>query len=368
MPIIVECFRCRRRLEARDEWAGRRVRCPGCGETLTIAPPAAAKQARAALPVATPIGPPPAQPAGYSAAPSAHPAPRDGLTDLLEVAASAAPAPTVPRRAAKSAPPAKCVPRGKRRRKSGSNKTLFVSIGSLAGIGTLVLCCGGGLILLGPAKDAVREAAIRAKLRSAAARGEPIPAVLAPPPDAKLAEPGAPSGPVWKPESRFADQLATNTVAFDRYYLCLPPGFMAPEPPLKGNLLGATESTWAWGGPPHPNGCHSVCMASVCDFTIPPQRFVGDLEAQLAQLVSQLRKRKVLSELQVAPAERGQIDGKQFIRTRFTGIRYGAPIQGLLLIAFTGDRMLELECTSFAVPGDPDFGLLEAALLTLCER
>ncbi|HXT60224.1 MAG TPA: hypothetical protein VN699_16405, partial [Pirellulales bacterium] len=73
-------------------------------------------------------------------------------------------------------------------------------------------------------------------------------------------------------------------------------------------------------------------------------------------------------EFQAATAERGQIDGKQFIRSRFSGVLHGASVNGFVLIALEGNRMLQFEGTSFALPGEPDFGLLEAAFLTFREQ
>lgn len=40
MPIDLPCTGCRRRLSVRDEFAGRQVRCPGCGAMVYAVPPA----------------------------------------------------------------------------------------------------------------------------------------------------------------------------------------------------------------------------------------------------------------------------------------------------------------------------------------
>ncbi|HXT58274.1 MAG TPA: hypothetical protein VN699_06545, partial [Pirellulales bacterium] len=41
MTIVVECGVCGRRSGAKDEWVGRQLKCPGCGQKLLIQGPAA---------------------------------------------------------------------------------------------------------------------------------------------------------------------------------------------------------------------------------------------------------------------------------------------------------------------------------------
>src|SRR6185312_10343736 len=60
------------------------------------------------------------------------------------------------------------LPLPKRTRKSGSNKTLFIVLGSLAGVGLLVVCGGIGMAVLLPAIQAARQAALRAQAGSGA--------------------------------------------------------------------------------------------------------------------------------------------------------------------------------------------------------
>lgn len=45
MPIRVKCPKCERMLTAKDESAGRPVRCPGCGQVLRLPGPAAEQPA-----------------------------------------------------------------------------------------------------------------------------------------------------------------------------------------------------------------------------------------------------------------------------------------------------------------------------------
>ena len=50
MPVSFRCDACQKPLRVNDERAGRRIRCPACGEAVTVPTPAAA-EARAAVPV-----------------------------------------------------------------------------------------------------------------------------------------------------------------------------------------------------------------------------------------------------------------------------------------------------------------------------
>ena len=51
MPISVSCPFCAKALRVKDEWAGRRAKCPNCGETFMVE--AAPAQSAAGSPVAT---------------------------------------------------------------------------------------------------------------------------------------------------------------------------------------------------------------------------------------------------------------------------------------------------------------------------
>ncbi len=352
MPIVAECPHCSRRLEAKDEWAGRQVRCPGCGTALALPAPARPSGA-AAQPFATPV-----QRAPFA---QTRPAARDGIMDLLEEAASAPAAPPL-RPAASIVAPAK-----RRGKTSGLNKTRFVAFGALAGVGLAVLCCGIGVALIGPALDAGLKFGIRAKAREIAAKGAQIPVVLAPPPGSVLAEPGPPSGPAWAPDPRFAAQLKAN-FAFDRYLLQAPADFVIPTPPSTQELLGTKAQNWFWASQPLPNGGRNLITAEVLEFTVAPQRFVNDLEAELTQRLSWNRKPGAFSEFEHTPGERGQIAGIQFIRSNFSGLRKGDRIYGVLLIAMDGNRMLELQGHWHVAPGTPEYQVLEAVLLSFRKR
>src|SRR5438270_8920383 len=70
MPVSFGCHNCGKQLQARDEFAGRRLKCPGCGTILTIpggaaaAPPPPARAVFHDEPAPPPPPPPsPAAPA-----------------------------------------------------------------------------------------------------------------------------------------------------------------------------------------------------------------------------------------------------------------------------------------------------------------
>lgn len=374
MAIVVECPHCGRQSGAKEEWVGRSVRCPGCGQAVLIADPAApplpVRPPLEARPVpgrsaaAQPARARPAQGSRPSQTPaSALPAGRQGaesggILDLLD-AASIPPTTGAP---PGGNPPG--VPSSRHRRKKSSKRSLPVLLGLLAGGGLLVLCCGIGTALLSPsARDAIRETAILYKAREAAERGGAIPVFLAPPPGATLAAPAAPTGPVWSPAPQLARQLTTNAT-FDRYSLQLPAGFVVAAPPFSTELLGVKAQDWFWRSQPDANGHRRVFSAEVLQFTITPQRFVGDLEAALNQCISWKQRGGAVTGLQAAPGERGQLDGKQFMRARFSGFMHALPVRGCVFVCMDGDRMVTLEMFCFDAPGAAAYEELEAAALT----
>lgn len=69
MAISVQCPGCRKPLKARDELAGKRVKCPACGNSVTVA----AAGPRRDVPQAVPTVPRPAEPQPPALAPRHHP-------------------------------------------------------------------------------------------------------------------------------------------------------------------------------------------------------------------------------------------------------------------------------------------------------
>src|SRR6185437_14336343 len=333
-----------RRSGAKDEWVGRQLKCPGCGQKLLIQGPAApaasqppqargpqpprstpatAPQARPATARPAQAKPPQARPAPAQP-PQARPAPTrqpsrqaapggprqappppagDGILDLLggDFAADLGGAGLGPMAGGAAGNPLGLPP--KRTRKSGSNKTLFIVLGSLAGVGLLVVCGGIGVALLLPAVQAARQAALRSQARNGATSATPV-------------------GPVWAPDPSIAGQLTTNA-AFDRYNVQLPAGFnVAPAPPTP-TQPGVKTQGWMWMSQPQPNGSHGIFSAYIADISNPLHLSLGSLEAALAGEMALMRKEPSISNFRDQPGERGQLAGKPFIRARFSASTQG---------------------------------------------
>ncbi len=337
MSIVVVCPSCSHRSGAKEEWIGRSVRCPGCGQKVLIAgdaPPQSAAEPRRAIPL--------------QAAP---------VNDLSELLGAAAP---LPNGYGGSLPAA---PLAKRRRNSGSNKTLFVVLGLCAGLGLLLLCGGIGLAMLLPAVRAARDAVVRKQLRDAADRGAPIPVVLAPPADSAPFEASPLIGPIWQPDPNLERQLTTG-VSFDRCACQLPAGFALARPPEKTDMSTAAAQTWFWVSPPRADGSRNVFSFEVQTFKLMPQRFAGDLEAELSQRIRWHNRNGEYAQWKEEPLERGQLGGIPFVRGRYSGVINGVPTHRICLIAMHHDRMLELQAICREPPESLEYQLLDAAVLT----
>lgn len=355
MPIIIDCVRCRRRLESRDEWAGRQVKCPGCGETLTILPPAVALKARGTPPAATPVELPQARPAGYSAAPPGHARPRDGLTDLLEGAATAS-APAIRRSAAKSASGAKG------RRKSNSKATALIWLGS--SVGFLVVCGGLGLAFLIPFVRGFRTAAARAEADRAAKRLSPLANPTAVP--AVGEEPAAASGSIWTPNDQLLNQLPVNA-AFDRYSMRLPTGF---TPTLSGQKIILKEGAgraWFWNSPLRESGPRQALVVMLAEYPTAPKGGISELEKTVRELASSWSKTAANSRQLGGRSETGQLAGKLFVRFRFQRLIGHETMFCTALGAFDGNRVLTILTLSPDRPETLDYQLLDAATLTFTQ-
>jgi predicted Zn finger-like uncharacterized protein len=129
MPIVVSCPSCSARFNAKDEWAGRKAKCPKCGTVLTV--PAAGPADAPAPPAAPKPSPSPKPPAAATPAPRPVPKPEpaaagfDVVDDETEEDTEEAPSPRKPAR------------------KSGSGvlKNVLGILGGLALLGCVT--CGG---------------------------------------------------------------------------------------------------------------------------------------------------------------------------------------------------------------------------------
>lgn len=393
MTIVVECGVCGRRSGAKDEWAGRSVKCPGCGQKVLVPPSgggapsqAPVQQPPAARPLqARPAQARPAQTRGVQARPAqaipaqrASPAGRPqpprqpaaavgpdlsqpmagGILDLLgdDIGATGGGLGGGQPGGPLGAPPP-------RRRKSGSNSTLWIVLAAVGGVGALAIC-GGIVLAIGiPAMRAAREAAQRVQ----AQRGG-MPA--APASSGGLfggSAPAAPSGPVWSPDANLLGQLPVDG-AFDRYLVKLPAGFASAPAPQAPSPPGGRLQNFMWMGQPQGNGTRQVVVAAVVDMNVTPRSSPNDLELAMQGAMSQVRISSGIQGFTNTPGERGQLAGKQFIRSRFSGSVTGVQMHGTFLMMIEGGRLLWISSMCNDGPGTPGYQLLDAALLTFKQR
>lgn len=377
MTIVVECGVCGRRSGAKDEWVGRSVKCPGCGQKLLIPPPNGAQQPPAPRPAqarpaqarpaqalpAQPVAPgqrpqPPRQAAAAVGPDLSQPMAGGGILDLLGDDFGAAGAGALGGGQFGSplgAPP-------KRRKKSGSNATLWIVFAAVGGVGALAICGGIVLALVLPAVQQARQAAQRVQ----AQRGGMSPAPSSGGLFGGLA-PAAPTGPVWTSDANLAAQLPVEGT-FDRYSMRLPAGFGPTPPPPTTPQPGSRAQAFMWMGQPQANGARQVVIAGIIDVNRAPRATANDLETALNAAMFQIRSRSGMVGVTNTPGERGQLAGKQFIRTQFSAIEEGIQINGRMLITIEGARLVTLFSMCNDSPGSPGYQLLDAALLTFKQR
>jgi hypothetical protein len=231
-----------------------------------------------------------------------------------------------------------------RGRKSRSNKTLFIVLGSLAGVGLLVVCGGIGVALLLPAVQAARQAALRAQARNGATSAAPV-------------------GPVWAPDPQFANQLPTKATC-DRYSLDLPAGFTPQPVPAETQPAGLRVHSQVWGGPQSPGGTAMIGV-DVIDSTLGPLR-ADELELALTTYLQTMQTIASLSGFQTEAVQHGQVAGKPCVRARFSGMALSVRLRGVAYIILDGDRRaLRTFAACPSGHSNPTFEQIEAALLTL---
>jgi hypothetical protein len=250
-----------------------------------------------------------------------------------------------------------------RRRKSGSNVVLWIV---LAAAGSLLLC--GGLVI-GVGIPAFRAAQLAARRAHARAQGDSIQGQTAQPGSllGGSAPAAAPAGPVWTPDANLLGQLPVEGT-FDRYVMKLPAGFASAPPPQAPSPPGGRVQNFMWTGQPLANGTRQVVVAAVIDTNVAPRSSPNDLELALQGAISQIRISSGIQGFTNTPGERGQLAGKQFIRSRFSGSANGVRMNGTLMIMIDGARALSISGMCNDSPGTPGYQLLDAALLTLKQR
>jgi hypothetical protein len=156
--------------------------------------------------------------------------------------------------------------------------------------------------------------------------------------------------------------------AFDRYVMKLPAGFASAPAPQTPAPPGGRLQNFMWMGQPQANGTRQVVVAAIVDLNVVPRSSPNDLEQALQGAMSQVRISSGIQGFTNTAGERGQLAGKQFIRSRFSGSVTGVQMHGTMLMMIDGGRLLSIAGMCNDSPGSPGYQLLDAALLTFKQR
>lgn len=336
MPIAVVCSHCGHRAGAKDEWAGKRLKCPACGSPVTV--PGSAQ-------TATSSGTPASQGAPHIAAPSPVQPRQPPAPDLFGADLGAAADPFAGAAATPLAPalgPATARPR----KASNSTKTVLIVLGVVGGV--MFLGCLGLVALLVPAIQQARERA-RANIAAGGLRQMP------PPLPANL--------PVWSADPALVAQLGEE-VTFDKYAMRIPKTFALTEVPETGAVAPGRMQKWAWAGPPSPRGDRKVVLAILLDTTGPSQ----------GESFDQMTSGFIQGVQQTAPAQfgaqsRGILLGKQFARFQYTITPPNSvELHAIAYLGLDGGRLITVQSLCADAEGSESHRLLDTSLLTLREK
>lgn len=335
MPIAVVCSHCGHRAGAKDEWAGKRLKCPACGNLVTVPGPASAAPA---------TGAPANQGAPRVAAPAAQQPRQPPATDLFggvgaaaDPFAGAAAAPMGP-----SLGPAQARPR----KASNSTKTVVIVL-AVAG-GVMLLGCAGLVALLVPAIQQARERARANIARGGLPQGSSAPT-------ANL--------PVWSADPAQAAQLGEE-VTFDRYAMKIPKAFVLTPVPEMGAAMPGRMQKWAWAGPPSPRGDRQVVLAMLLDTTGPNQ---GESLDQVMSGFIQGAQRTASAKF--GAQSKGVLLGKPFARFQYTISQPNSvELHAVAYLGLDGNRLITVQSLCADAEGSEVYRLLETSLLTLSER
>jgi hypothetical protein len=308
MPILVQCDECSRRGSVKEEWAGRRVKCPGCGAAInvpsaSVMPPVAVAQQPA--PRQSPASPPPL----LSSAP---------LTALA------------------GKPP------GQKSRKPRSAGKIMGQLA--AGVGGLIVAVYMCLVVTNLIRSGRRLApgAARAGFET------------------RLV------GPVWSPDASAVNLLAPET-SFAEYGWRLPAGFTPGPTPPATVPAGLRAQNWAWLGAPRADGTRPVATASVVDMSQAAD-MTGTLEDALAAAMAAFPKASGLVDFKSTSGERGVLAEKACIRCRFSGRIGAATMHGQMVMFLEGHRLVAMSMVSTEPEASAEQQQLTAAMLTFRQR
>jgi hypothetical protein len=123
-----------------------------------------------------------------------------------------------------------------------------------------------------------------------------------------------------------------------------------------------------WMGQEQPDGTRQVVIAGIIEANRAPRSRPNELESELSEAMSQFKRGAGFIGFTNTSGERGQLAGKPFIRTQFSGMKQGLQLHGQLLLTIEGARLVTIARMSKDGPGTPGYQLLDAALLTFRQR
>lgn len=335
MSIVVVCSHCGHRAGAKDEWAGKRLKCPACGNLVTVPGPAPAAPSTSAA----------ANQAAPRVAVPSRQQPRQPLASDLFGGVGAAADPFAGAGATPMGP-SLGLPPARPRKASNSTKTVVIVLAVVGGV--MLLGCAGLVALLVPAIQQARERA-RANL----ARGG-LPQVPSSPP-ANL--------PVWSADPSQAAQLGEE-VTFDRYAMKIPKTFVLTPVPETGAAPPGRMQKWAWAGPPSPRGDRQVVLAILLDTTGPSK---GESFDQATAGFVQGVQRTTIAKF--GAQSKGLLLGKQFARFQYTISQPNSvDLHAIAYLGLDGNRLITVQSLCADAEGSDAHRLLDTSLLTLREK
>lgn len=173
----------------------------------------------------------------------------------------------------------------------------------------------------------------------------------------------APWGPAWTADPAALAALG-DEVEVDAYRLRLPPGLRSMPPPAS-TPPGAQVSSWQ--GAPRADG--TTPSLSVMIWTPAPEEAKESaLEAALTAMVDGVKRRR--TEFSRTSPERGTIDGRPFMRARWTGKEpaRGIPMGGVAYLGLDGPRLLYFNTQDAEPHLEAALRLGEAGILSLRKR
>lgn len=351
MPIAVICPSCGHCAGAKEEWIGRKVKCPGCGERILVeeaapAEPPARPAPRQRLPAQE--RPPVQERPPAQERPLARPRQtqqlvpqRRGLASRPKLSGSSL---GDPRCAASDSSRLGSRSVGTGRTKGFGRKIIWIAAGAVGG---LLLLAGAGLITSGALSRSTTAPTIPVVSGTTIVGGTP-----------------ASDLPAWSPDPALVSQL-DREVSFDRYSLRLPAGY---EPlnitAARPTPRGVQRQTWAWCDKPAADGTRHVIQARLASASDMPH--TNNLDAEVNAYLQNAQADASSAKFESGTKAKGQVCGGPFARLTYSVATPQATVHAISYLGFDGEnRMLTLICACKEAEGTEASKLLEASLLSI---